>query len=355
MCLWPALLLLFASPSVPLWSQQPSLRSHSAATVSTVNSEEPSSSGASTSPANLAVIHGTVAAADGALYEGARVTLQTSGVPATEVQSTDDSGQFTFQSVAPGPFKLTVSADGFESATLAGTVTPGEDFDAHSIALAFASSISAVEVRASRYDVAQEQLRIEEQQRVLGIVPNFFVAYSHDAVPLSRGQKFHLSWRSSIDPLTILSSGITAGIEQANNNLKEYGQGTAGFAKRFGASYGDNVIGTFIGSAIMPSLLHQDPRYFYRGTGTVRSRIFYAIANSVVCKSDSGRWQPNYSNFIGDFASAGISTLYYPPSARGSVGLIFQNFAIAKVTSAGQNILQEFVIPRFTVHKHPAF
>lgn len=297
-------------------------------------------------------IHGVVEAKDGSVYEGAHVTLEQVGSSTTEVQSTDESGQFAFTGVPAGCFKLTVSADGFESATVSGTLAAGETYDAHSISLALNSAVSSVEVRASRHTVAQDQLRLEEQQRVLGIVPNFFVAYAHDAAPLSPGQKFHLSWRSSIDPLTIFSSVLTAGIEQHNNDFKEYGQGTAGFAKRFGASYGDNLIGTFIGSAMMPSLLHQDPRYFYRGTGSVRSRAFYAIASSVICKSDRGRWQPNYSNFIGDLAAAGISNLYYPPSERGSAGLVFQNIAIGKATAAAQNILQEFVIPHFTSHKH---
>ena len=269
--------------------------------------------------------------------------------------STDDAGRFSFTGLVPGPFKLTISAAGFESATVSGVLSSGEDFDAHSIALILSSSVSAVEVRASQHDVAQAQLHEEEQQRVLGIVPNFYVAYAHDAAPLSAGQKFHLSWRSSIDPMTIFGTGFSAGIQQANNDFKEYGQGTAGFAKRFGANYADNVIGTFIGSALLPSLLHQDPRYFYRGTGTVRSRIFYAMANAVVCKSDRGRWQPSYSSFIGDFASAGISNLYYPPSERGSVSLMFRNFGIGKVTAAGQNLLQEFVIPHFTLHKQLAY
>lgn len=343
--------IVLLGTAISLWSQQPSGVSRSCVAQ---GSSGPSSLTPATSVVAPVVgtIHGLVAAADGSVYEGARVTLEQSGVATANVVSTDDSGQFAFTGIPAGCFKLTVSADGFESATISGVLSAGEDYDAHSISLAMSSAVSAVEVRATQHDVAQEQLHLEEQQRVLGIVPNFYVSYSQDAVPLSTGQKFHLSWRSSIDPLTIFSSVVSAGFEQANNDFREYGQGTAGFAKRFGASYADNLVGTFIGSAIMPSLLHQDPRYFYRGTGTVRSRMLNAVAFSVMCRSDSGHLQPNYSNWIGDFSASGISNLYYPPSERGSVGLMFQNFAIGKAMSAGQNLLQEFVIPHFTPHKH---
>ena len=96
-------------------------------------------------------------------------------------------------------------------------------------------------------------------------------------------------------------------------------------AKRYGAGYADIVTGTFIGSAILPSLLKQDPRYFYKGTGSTRSRILYAIANSVICKGDNGRWQANYSSILGSLAAGGISNLYYPAQDRNGAGLTFEN------------------------------
>jgi hypothetical protein len=76
-----------------------------------------------------------------------------------------------------------------------------------------------------------------------------------------------------------------------------------------------------IGSAILPALLKQDPRYFYKGTGTTRSRILYAIANSVMCKGDNGHWQVNYSGILGGAAAGGISNLYYPASDRNGISL----------------------------------
>ncbi len=164
------------------------------------------------------------------------------------------------------------------------------------------AATAQVQVVAAGTEVAEEQIKLQEKQRVLGIVPNFYVIYVHDAFPLNSKQKFELAWKTTIDPVTLVLTAATAGIEQAQNDFSGYGQGAQGYGKRFGAAYADAVIGTFIGSAILPSLLKQDPRYFYKGTGSTRSRILYAIANSVICKGDNGRWQPNYSSIFGSLA-----------------------------------------------------
>jgi hypothetical protein len=142
-------------------------------------------------------------------------------------------------------------------------------------------------------------------------------------------------------------NAVTAGLQQASDEFVGYGQGAQGYAKRYGASYADFAIGTFIGGAILPSLLHQDPRYFYKGTGTKRARLMYAIANSVICKGDNGHWQPNYSGIMGSIASGGISNLYYPPGERGA-SLVFENTLVGIGMNAGANILQEFVIRKLT-------
>ena len=123
-----------------------------------------------------------------------------------------------------------------------------------------------------------------------------------------------------------------------------------GYAKRFGASYADSFIGNMIGGAILPSLLKQDPRYFYKGTGSTGSRILYALANAVVCKGDNGRWQPDYSGILGSLAAGGISNLYYPSSNRSGVGLTFENTLIGIGGSGIGNLFQEFLIRRLTPH-----
>jgi hypothetical protein len=137
-------------------------------------------------------------------------------------------------------------------------------------------------------------------------------------------------------------------VEQAQNHFRGYGQGAQGYAKRFGAGYADTVAGTFVGSAILPALLKQDPRYFYKGTGSTPSRLAYAIANSVICKGDNRRWQVNYSNILGNMAAGGISNLYYPAQDRDGAGLTFENAAIGIGASAIANVFQEFVIRKLT-------
>jgi hypothetical protein len=217
--------------------------------------------------------------------------------------------------------------------------------------LAVAPKKTEVQVEVPREEVAEEQIKEQEKQRVLGIVPNFYVSYNPNAAPLTPKQKFELAWKTSVDPVTFILTGAIAGIQQANNVFSGYGQGAQGYAKRYGADYADVVTNTFIGSAILPSFLKQDPRYFYKGSGTVVSRILYAIANSVICKGDNGRWQTNYSNILGSLASGGISNLYYPPQDRNGAGLTFENAAI-EIGATAANLLQEFIIRKLTTNAH---
>lgn len=295
-------------------------------------------------------IHGVIRGREGSAYEGARVALTTAAAATSPAQSaiSDSAGQFNFADVPPGAFTLTISTAGFATQTIAGSLAPGQALEAQPIVLLVSGASTEVVVSASQVEIAQEQLHEEEQQRVLGVIPNFYVAYAADAVPLTPAQKLHLSLRSLIDPTTMLGSAVAAGIEQKENDFKEFGQGTEGYSKRFVVDYADNLVGTMIGSVLLPTMLKQDPRYFYKGTGTVSSRFLYAIANSVICKGDSGQWQPNYSRLVGGLASAGISELYYPSSERKDASTIFENFAISKGSGAIQNIMQEFVVRKFS-------
>ena len=165
-----------------------------------------------------------------------------------------------------------------------------------------------------------------------------------DAVPLNAKQKFGLAWRTVIDPFTFGLNAAFAGAEQADNQFNGYGQGAQGYGKRFGAGYADIVSATFIGSAILPSILKQDPRYFYKGTGSKRSRLLYALANSVICRGDNRHWQPNYSYIAGSLAAGGIANLYYPKNDRNRVGFIFEATGIGIGETAVLDVLQEFFI-----------
>jgi len=222
------------------------------------------------------------------------------------------------------------------------------------VALEVASAMTNVEVTVTRHDIAEDQMHFEEKQRVLGIFPNFYASYIWHAAPLSTGQKFRLALRTSIDPVSIAIPAIIAGTEQSEDTFNGYGQGAQGFAKRFGASYADSVSSAFFAGAILPSLLHQDPRYFYKGTGSIMSRAFYAISTVVICKGDNGRWQPNYSNVFGNLASASLSNAYYPAGNRGA-RLTIDNWLIGTGSGAIGALFQEFLVKKISrgVHSEP--
>jgi hypothetical protein len=294
-------------------------------------------------------ISGTVVDQSGAVVSGARVTLTEEAHSNQEVVS-GDNGQFSFANVASGAFQLTIASPGFATQTSSGVLTSGETRIVPQIALAVAANDTDVQVALSRTEVAQEQVKDEEKQRVFGVFPNFYVTYDPHPVALTWKQKFELAWKTTIDPVTFAIVGGIAGVQQAQNTFDGYGQGASGYGKRFGAAYADLVSGTFIGSAILPSLLKQDPRYYYKGSGSKRSRILYAIANSVICKGDNGHWQPNYSNVLGNLAAGGISNLYYPAQNRNGVALTFENAAIGIGATAAANLVEEFLMRKLTTN-----
>jgi hypothetical protein len=211
-----------------------------------------------------------------------------------------------------------------------------------------ATVFTEVRVSPSTQEIAQEEFKDLEQQRVLGIVPNFYVSYVSDAAPLTPKRKFELALKATRDPVTTLAVAAIAGVGQATNRFSGYGQGAQGYAKRYGASYANLASGLWIGGAVLPSILKQDPRYFYKGNGTKRSRFLYAVSRPFICKGNNQRWQPNYSSVFGDLAAGGLSNLYIPERDRHGVALTFENAGITLGTSAFINVLQEFVLHRIT-------
>jgi len=333
--------------AIPAWCQQtPTFDTNS----ETQNSlpDAPEAQTATQDQAATGSVRGTVVDKDGAVYEGAKIELTQAGASA-QTTTTDSNGQFQFNGVAAGDFQLVISSSGFGTQTVSGVVHAGESYEAKPVVLT-ATSTTDVRVTASQVEIAQEQLKLEETQRVLGVIPNFYVVYDPNPAPLSPKQKFHLAWRSLIDPVTFLGVGVQAGIEQATDTFGGYGQGTKGYAKRYGAGYADGITNTVIGSAILASWWKQDPRYFYKGTGTIRSRVFHAIAMSVMCKGDNGHWQVAYAGIVGGLAAGGISNTYYPAADRAGAALTFENFAIGTGEGAIQNLIQEFVIRKLTPH-----
>ncbi len=298
-------------------------------------------------------ITGTVVDVSGALVAGARVTLTTqdrSSGQRHEVLSGND-GQFFFTNIPPGPFQLAITSTGFATQESSGVLHPGESCAIPQITLAVAGAVTDVQVTLTPSEVAEvaeAEIKDEEKQRVLGFIPNFYVTYDPHAVRLNSRQKFELAWKSTVDPINLVIVAGIAGVQQSQNTFSGYGQGGQGYAKRFGAAYADLAAGTFIGGAILPSVLKQDPRYFYKGTGSTRSRVLYALANAVICKGDNGRWQPNYSNVLGDLASGAISNLYYPAQNRNGAGLTIENGMVGIGATAAANVFEEFLMRKLT-------
>jgi len=295
------------------------------------------------------VIVGTVVDANDDAIPGANVVLESPTLQSPRTVVSNDKGFFEFNDVEPETYHVKISAPGFADwASPEVALKPGQYVILAVPKVQIATAFTSVTVGYSAEEIATEQVKLEEKQRIFGFIPNFYVSYDQNAAPLTAKLKFQLAAKVSFDPITFVGVGVAAAAEQAGNH-PDYPQGWKGFGERYGAIYTNGFTDIMIGGAILPSLLHQDPRYFYQGTGTTKSRILHAVSSPFVCRGDNGRPQPNYSTIGGDLASAAISNAYYPASNRG-VGLVLGNFLIGTGQRAAANLAQEFLLRRLT-HK----
>jgi hypothetical protein len=334
-------LTLFAQTKAPVPSDGPTTR------ASTQEVQGPllqvPNSGLGTFLLETGIIQGTVTDVNNDSVAGASTVLQGPEPSDVRTVTTNDNGLFEIRDVEPGiPYHVTISAHGFghwESPVI--ILKPGQHETLNVDKLRIEEVMTSIIVTPESSDaIALQEVKVEEKQRGLGLIPNFFEAYGSHPAPLTARLKFSLALRVVRDPFTAVGVAILAGAGQAERS-PNYGQGIGGYGERFGANYANQFTDLMIVGAILPSLLHQDPRYFYQGTGTKKSRALHAISSLIITKGDSGLWQPNYSSFGGDLASAAISNLYYPVSNRGA-GLVFQNFAIDTAVHVGVRLLQEF-------------
>jgi Carboxypeptidase regulatory-like domain len=293
-----------------------------------------------------ASIAGTVRDADGVAVPGARVILAPPNHGAEREATSDSAGAFTFSEIIPGVYRLTISEVGLDRPVTAEVaLSAGERRELPIVGTRILTT--TVHVVASVDEVAKSQVEAQETQRVFGFVPNYYSSYIWDAAPMTPKLKFKLGLRATTDPVSFLAAAILAGVEQKHNTFPGYGQGSEGYAKRFGAAYADAFVGKMVSRAILPAVLHQDPRYFYRGSGSVGSRIFYALKAAVVTRGDNGQMQPNYSQVLGNFAASGISNLYRAPGDR-TASLTFRNGLIMTASGAVENLLREFLSRKLT-------
>jgi hypothetical protein len=317
---------------------------------STPGGSEQKTQGQGTQAAKPGSVIGTVLDQSGAVSVGTLIRLTPENKSSFREVFSGDNGQFSFSNVPPGHFQLSVSSRGFANEVYSGDLAPGQTFLAPPIVLSVAMVVTQVKATVDPVEVATEEIKEQEHQRVLGFIPNFYVSYRPDAAPLTTKLKYRLAWKSSTDVISIGGVAFLAGLQQAGDQYSEFGQGAQGYAKRFGAAYGSVFASTFLSGAVFPSIFKQDPRYFYRGTGSTKKRILYAISNSVWCKGDNGRWQVNYSNVAGVVSGAALVSTYYPSNNQGMN--ILQNSLIRMGESSLAGIVQEFVLRKLTKVSH---
>ncbi len=295
-------------------------------------------------------VAGIVLDSDGAALVDAQVNLvQTDGRQLRTLKS-DANGRFMFAEVPKGSYFVTVDASGFAAfQSKEFNITTQQLFvTVPEIVLAISRLNTNIVVRPTE-EIAAEQIKAEEKQRIFAIFPNYFVSYVPNAAPLTSKQKFSLTAHDTFDWTSFVGVSVGAGIEQATNRFPGYGQGAEGYAKRWGAQFADGRSSDLLSQYVFASLLHQDPRYFYQGTGTKKSRLFHAVSSAFVARSDSGKTMPNYSYLLGDLSAAALSNAYYPAADRGA-SLIFTNAAIGIAGRAGKAVFEEFLGKRVTKH-----
>jgi hypothetical protein len=304
--------------------------------------------GQTSSTEGSATVSGGVKDATGAAIPGAQVILTHRDGTQVRTMASGEGGEFAFTKLPAGSYLVLINAKGFATFTSGEfDLSAQQPYEVPNVSLSVASADTEVTVRPTEV-IAAEQIKAEEKQRLFGVLPNFYVSYVKDPAPLTTKQKFTLATHDTLDWTTFVGVSATAGIEQANNTFAGYGQGAAGYGKRWAAQFGDGRTSDYLSNFVFASLFHEDPRYFYQGTGTTKSRLYHAISNAWVTRSDSsGKNVPNYAYILGIMGSGALSNTYYPHADRG-VSLVFTNAALGFAGRAGGNVLQEFIGKRLT-------
>ena len=209
--------------------------------------------------------------------------------------------------------------------------------------------ISKEQVEADRAETASAPEQVtasdpghqEEHPRLFWVVPTYSVTNSKLRSGLSAHEKFRIFAKNALDPFTVGYIAMDAGIGHANNDLSGYGQGTAGYAKRLGAGLANETSASFFRTYVFSSLLHQDPRYFRRGSGPFKNRLIYAMIRPLVTQKDSGGHAFNWSGLLGNIAASSLSNAYYPVGDRG-LRPTFERVAFSIPSGVIDHLIDEF-------------
>jgi hypothetical protein len=299
--------------------------------------------------AQTGAISGTVTDVLDEIVPGATVVLE--GGAASDVLSTvaNDLGVFEFKGLKPGVvYHVVIKAKGFvdwQSSSI--VLAPGQYQFVPGVQLKLAGEQTSITVYASTTELATEQVKLEEEQRIFGLIPNFYVVYdSSNVAPMTAKMKYRMALKVSTDPITMAGVLFMAAVNQGVET-PSYPLGARGYGQRVGAVAADGFSDILIGGAVLPSLLHQDPRYYFKGTGSNRSRFLHAVSYPFICHGDNGHLQPNFSTIGGDAASSALENLYFPSADRNGV-MIAQEFLISTIERTASSLTQEFILHRFT-------
>lgn len=307
-------------------------------------SASPQSTAPPTSPAHEpARIKGVVSDIHGGLVPGAHIVILDTNSGVQQETTANDVGFFSVGGLDAGTYSVTISSPGLETYVLHDVhLRAGEVYSLPEVSLPMARTAADVTVTLTTEQLAEAELHNELQQRVLGVLPNFYVSYQWNAAPLNTRQKCKLTFRAATDPVFFGTTAIIAGIEQAHDTFPEYGPGPVGYWRRYGAAYGDAVIGRLMGDVVLASAFHQDPRYFVMTNGPIVKRAWHAVSSTFIQRGDNRHWQPAYAHLLGNALTGLIATTYHPGSSPGQ--LVLDNTVLGLGGEAANNLVREFVL-----------
>ncbi|WP_182277748.1 carboxypeptidase-like regulatory domain-containing protein [Granulicella sp. 5B5] len=299
-----------------------------------------------------AMVSGVVKDVGGTPVGGAHVVLDgPAGMTRTAV--TDEDGEYEFEGLVAGRYSVSVKAEGLADGRVVVMVPSSGDVKAPEFSLKLVTVNAEVEA-VSPKELAEMQVKQEEKQRILGVIPNFYVAYDPNTVGMTQGQKLQLAGRTLIDPVTFAAAAVGAGLNQATQTPSQWGQDWAGFGQRYGAQMAGTLAGVGLSGYVFPAIFHQDPRYFYKADGTVKERTEWALKQVLEQRSDKGKWQPGWSNMLGDLAASTATVALYPHDDVHWGSTTAANFGLNLAGTAFGNIMEEFVVPKLVLHRKKA-